>query len=196
MKIGYARVSKIDQKLDLQMDALTAAGCEKIFSEKFSGMKADRPELFALIDFARAGDALVVWKLDRLARSLKQLIELAADLEARGIQLISLQENIDTTTTTGKLFFQMFGALAEFERSVLVERTRAGLDAAKARGKFGGRKRALDADKLEIVKQKLAEAATKKVDPDFRKIGHIVGASERTIRRVANGEYSGKSLEA
>jgi DNA invertase Pin-like site-specific DNA recombinase len=184
MKIGYARVSKTDQKLELQTDALTAAGVEQIFTDKISGSKDQRDGLEKLLAIAREGDCVVVWRLDRLARSLKHLIELAALFESRGIQLISLSENIDTTTTTGKLFFQIFGALAEFERNVIIERTRAGLEAAKARGRSGGRKPVLTPEKRSVV-QKLLKDST-----DYRSIALAVGASERTIRRFATGDYN------
>ncbi|MCB0018538.1 MAG: recombinase family protein, partial [Anaerolineales bacterium] len=135
MLIGYARVSTQDQKPELQLDALKAAGCEKVFVEKASGAQRERPELKAALDYMRDGDTLVVWKLDRLARSMKQLIETVEGLEEVGVGFRSLTEAIDTTTAGGKLVFHVFGALAEFERSIIRERTRAGLDAAKARGR-------------------------------------------------------------
>jgi DNA invertase Pin-like site-specific DNA recombinase len=147
MLIGYARVSTQDQKPELQRDALTAAGCEKLFEEKASGAQRDRPQLFAALEFMRKGDTLVVWKLDRLARSIKQLIETVEALEERGIGLRSITEAIDTTTSGGKLVFHIFAALAEFERSIIRERTNAGLAAARQRGRVGGRPPALkDAD--------------------------------------------------
>jgi DNA invertase Pin-like site-specific DNA recombinase len=139
MQIGFARVSTQDQNPTLQLDALKQAGCERIFTEKASGTQRDRPALKAALDYIRPGDTLVVWKLDRLARSLRQLIETVATLNARQIGLRSLTEAIDTTTPGGTLIFHMFGALAEFERSVIRERTRAGLASARARGKLGGR---------------------------------------------------------
>lgn len=149
MLVGYARISTQDQNPALQLDALKAAGCERVFVEKASGAQRDRPELKAALDYIRAGDALVVWKLDRLARSLPQLIETVAMMEQRGVGLRSLTEAIDTTTAGGRLIFHVFGALAEFERAVIRERTRAGLDAARSRGKIGGRPRKLtDADIL------------------------------------------------
>ena len=137
MLIGYARVSTQDQSPALQLDALKAAGCERIFVEKASGAQRDRPELKSALDFARGdtGDVLVVWKLDRLARSLSQLIDTVDLLEKRGIGFRSLTEAIDTTSAGGRLVFHMFGAMAEFERSIIRERTRAGLDAARARGR-------------------------------------------------------------
>jgi DNA invertase Pin-like site-specific DNA recombinase len=157
MLVGYARVSTQDQNPALQLDALKAAGCEKVFVEKASGAQRDRPELLAALDYLRAGDSLVVWKLDRLARSLKQLIETVELLESRRIGLRSLTEAIDTTTAGGKLVFHVFGALAEFERSIIRERTRAGLEAARARGKKGGRPPALVAKDLAAAKAMLSD---------------------------------------
>ena len=139
MFIGYARVSTQDQNPELQLDALRQEGCEKIFTEKLSGARRDRPELKAALEYMRSDDTLVVWKLDRLARSLKQLIETVEDLEERGIGFSSLTEAIDTTTPSGKLVFHIFAALAEFERSIIRERTMAGLNAARERGRLGGR---------------------------------------------------------
>jgi DNA invertase Pin-like site-specific DNA recombinase len=157
MLIGYARVSMQDPNPTLQLDALKAAGCEKVFIEKASGAQRDRPELLAALDSLRAGDSLVVWKFDRLARSLKQLIETVELLESHEIGLRSLTEAIDTTTTGGKLIFHVFGALAEFERSIIRERTKAGLDAARARGKKGGRPPALVAKDLTAAKAMLSD---------------------------------------
>jgi len=157
MLVGYARVSTQDQNPDLQLDALKVAGCEKMFVEKASGAQRDRPELLAALDYLRAGDSLVVWKLDRLARSLKQLIETVELLESRSIGLRSLTEAIDTTTAGGKLVFHVFGALAEFERSIIRERTKAGLEAARARGKKGGRPPALVAKDLAAAKAMLSD---------------------------------------
>lgn len=144
MLIGYARVSTVEQILDLQKDALQKAGCDKIFTDTASGAKSDRKGLAEAIDHLREGDVLVVWRLDRLGRTLKQLIELINDLNDRRIGFKSLQENIDTTTSGGKLIFHIFGALAEFEREVIRERTNAGLEAARSRGRHGGRPKGLD----------------------------------------------------
>jgi len=144
MLIGYARKSTIDQKFDQQIDALEKAECCKIFKESISGSKTERPELNAAIEYLRKGDVLVVWRLDRLGRSLKHLIEIITELESKGIGFKSLQESIDTTTSTGKLFFHMIGSFAEFERNLIVERTNAGLCAARSRGRFGGRPKAID----------------------------------------------------
>lgn len=146
MKIGYARVSTYEQNLDLQIDALKKAGCaaEHIFTDTASGSKADRQGLIDAFRFLREGDTLYVWKLDRLGRSIQHLIELTQQIQDRSASFVCLQENIDTTTTTGKLIFHIFGALAEFERDLIRERTQAGLVAAKARGRMGGRPFALD----------------------------------------------------
>src|SRR3984893_574465 len=135
MMIGYARVSTQDQGPALQLDALRAAGCERIFEERASGAQRDRPELKAALEYIRDGDVLVAWKLDRLAGSLGQLIETIESREGRGTGFRSLTEQIDPTTPAGKLTFHIFGAMAEFERSIIRERTRAGLDAARARGR-------------------------------------------------------------
>ena len=139
MFIGYARVSTDDQNLDLQLDALAKAGCERIFEDRMSGARAERPGLLRALDVARGDDTLVVWRLDRLGRSLKDLIRHVETMEERKIGLRSLQESIDTTTSGGRLFFHIFGALAEFERNLIRERTMAGLTAARARGRQGGR---------------------------------------------------------
>jgi DNA invertase Pin-like site-specific DNA recombinase len=139
MLIGYARVSTLDQTLDLQEDALRAVKCKQIYRDKISGAKVDRPGLDQALDHLREGDTLVVWRLDRLGRSLKDLIEFVTKLEKQGIGFMSLTEQIDTTTSSGKLIFHLFGALAEFERNLIRERTQAGLVAARTRGRRGGR---------------------------------------------------------
>lgn len=140
MRIGYARVSTQDQKPELQLDALAAAGCEQIFHEKMSGKVRERPQLEACLRTVRKGDTLVVWRLDRLGRSLKDLVEIVHALEGRGIGFQSLTESIDTTTAGGRLVFHVFGALAEFEHNLIRDRTVAGLAAARARGRKGGRR--------------------------------------------------------
>ena len=155
--VGYARVSTQDQNPALQLDALKVAGCEKVFIEKASGAQRNRPELIAALDYIREGDGLVVWKLDRLARSLPQLIETVAMLEKRGVGLRSLTESIDTTTAGGRLIFHVFGALAEFERAVIRERTQAGLAAARSRGKIGGRPRKMTENDIRAAKALLAD---------------------------------------
>ena len=151
MKIGYARVSSDDQNLDLQRDALNKAGCERVYEEKESGARADRPQLQRLMEALRSGDTLVVWRLDRLGRSLKHLVETVETLEAAGVGFQSTTEAIDTTTSGGKLVFHIFAALAEFERTLIRERTRAGLTAARARGRQGGRPKVLSEDKRRMA---------------------------------------------
>ena len=153
MVIGFARVSTIEQNVTLQIDELEKVGCGKIFRDKVSGAKTERPGLGEALDFLRKGDSLVVWRLDRLGRSLKHLLETVSMLEERGIGFRSLQESIDTTTSGGRLIFHIFGALAEFERNLIRERTMAGLRAARARGRVGGRPRKLDAKKTELAYQ-------------------------------------------
>ena len=153
MIIGYARVSTQDQNLDLQKQALTAAGCEKIYEDHISGKRADRPGLALVLETIREGDALVVWKLDRLGRSLKQLIALVEDLERLGINFKSLTDNIDTSTPSGRFFFHVMASLAEMERELIVERTRAGLKAAREMGRTGGRRRLMTASKIEAAKK-------------------------------------------
>ncbi|WP_460939179.1 recombinase family protein [Spirosoma humi] len=143
MIIGYGRVSTTDQNLHLQTDALTKAGCERIYSEKFTGTTKDRPELNKLIEHLRQGDTLIVWRLDRLGRSTSDLIDLVNTFEKKGVVFKSIMENIDTETASGRLFFTFFAAMAEFERNLIRERTNAGLAAARARGRVGGRKAGL-----------------------------------------------------
>jgi DNA invertase Pin-like site-specific DNA recombinase len=145
--IGYARVSTEEQNLDLQRDALTRAGCTRVYEDRMSGAKAARPGLRLAPEVARAGDQLVVWRLDRLGRSLSDLIVLIRSLQERGVELRSLSEGIDTSTINGKFTFHLFAALAEFERALVRERTQAGLAAARARGRKGGRPKLLDAEK-------------------------------------------------
>lgn len=158
--IGYARVSTLDQDPALQLDALTAAGCTKIFDDCASGTRADRPGLSQALDYVRHGDVLVVWKLDRLGRSLPHLIETIAALEQRGVGFRSITEAIDTTTPGGRLVFHLFGALGQFERDLIRERTRAGLKAAAARGRKGGRKPVVDSEKLQRARTMMAKGLT------------------------------------
>jgi DNA invertase Pin-like site-specific DNA recombinase len=148
MLIGYTRVSTTDQSPQLQLDALKAAGCGRIFTDTVSGAKSERPGLTEALSYVRAGDTLVVWKLDRLGRSLQHLIATITHLHNRGVGFRSLTENIDTTTSGGKLIFHIFGALAEFERDIIRERTTAGLAAARARGRNGGRPKLLSPRQL------------------------------------------------
>ncbi len=151
MRIGYARTSTSDQCLDLQIDELKKAGCEKIYSDVASGSKSDRPELKLALANLRKDDVLVVWKMDRLGRSLKHLLDTVTVLQARGVGFRSLTQNLDTTTAGGMLIFHVFGAVAEFERELIRERTRAGLDSARSRGRLGGRPKAMDPKKEELV---------------------------------------------
>jgi DNA invertase Pin-like site-specific DNA recombinase len=153
MLIGYARVSTHEQTLNLQRDALKKAGCNKIFTDTASGAKTERIGLEEALNYVRKGDTLVVWRLDRLGRSLPHLITTMTSLEEQGIGFKSLTENIDTTTSGGKLIFHIFGALAEFERNLIKERTLAGLTAARARGKKGGRPKALTVQKRSIAQE-------------------------------------------
>ena len=176
-------VSTQDQELALQLDALTAAGCERVFTERASGAQRERPQLRAALDYMRAGDTLVVWRLDRLARSLKQLIETVEALGGRGIGLRSLTEAIDTMTSGGRLVFHIFASLAEFERGVIRERTMAGLQAARARGRKGGRPPALSDKDLTVAKAMLR-------DPDItvaevaRRLGVVPSTLYRHLPRA------------
>jgi DNA invertase Pin-like site-specific DNA recombinase len=164
MNIGYARVSTQDQTLALQKDALEKIGCNKIFTDTASGTKSERKGLDEALEYVREGDTLVVWRLDRLGRSLKHLIETITKLNNRKIGFKSIQENIDTTTSGGKLVFHIFGALAEFERDIIRERTQAGLIAARARGRKGGRPKALNTPKKVEMAQKLYADKSNSVD--------------------------------
>lgn len=155
--IGYARVSTAEQSTALQIDALRQAGCERVFEDRVSGARADRPGLAEALAYLRAGDVLVVWRLDRLGRSLAHLIETVAALESKGVGFRSLTERIDTTTPGGRLVFHVFGALGQFERDLIRERTRAGLAAAAARGRKGGRKPVVTADKLHKAQDLIAK---------------------------------------
>jgi DNA invertase Pin-like site-specific DNA recombinase len=164
MIIGYARVSTQDQNPELQLDALQRAGCEQVFSDKVTGVLRERPELTACLRTLRQGDTLVVWKLDRLARSVKDLVELIHDLDCRGVGFRSLTEMIDTTSAGGRLIFHIFGALAEFERSLIRERTLAGLAAARARGRRGGRRAAMSKADIRKAAAMLSDPAITKAE--------------------------------
>ena len=176
MLIGYARVSTDDQNLDLQRDALHLAGCEKIYEDRISGAKAARPGLAMVLEVARAGDVLTVWRLDRLGRSLHDLILLGRRLDEMGVGLMSVQEKIDTSSSGGRLVFHMFGALAEFERNLVRERTQAGLNAARARGRKGGRPKVLEPAKRRLAVQLYAEKKHKIVE-----ICRLMGISKPTL---------------
>ena len=185
MLIGYARVSTDDQDLSLQRDALGEVGCERIHEDLKSGVAASRAGLESALEHARKGDSLVVWRLDRLGRSLRELIALVQDLEERGVGLRSLQEAIDTTTSSGKLVFHIFGALAEFERNLIRERTKAGLAAARARGRNGGRPKALPLEKRKLVFRLYQEK-----EHTIRELCEMFGISKPTlykyVREVAD----------
>lgn len=177
MNVGYARVSTLDQNLDLQKDALTAAGCRQIFEDKASGAKSEREGLVQCLAYLRSGqDTLIVWKLDRLGRSLTHLVEIVTDLEKRGIGFKSLKENIDTTSSVGKLIFHIFAALAEFERNLIKERTMAGLASARARGRLGGRPKVLTEEK-----KKMAVALFRDRELTIKEISQHLGVSPSTL---------------
>ena len=156
MLIGYARVSTQDQNLELQRDALNKAGCKKIFEDKISGARADRPGLVMALEILREDDTLVVWKLDRLGRSVKQLVGLVSDLQKQGVQFKSLTDSIDTSTPSGRFFFHVMASLAEMERELTIERTRAGLETARKYGRKGGRRPKMTESKIESAKKLLA----------------------------------------
>ena len=180
MFVGYARVSTSEQTLDLQQDALTKAGCTKIYTDTASGAQTERKGLTEALTYVRAGDTLVVWKLDRLGRSLTDLITRIKELNDRKIGFKSLTEQIDTTTSGGKLIFHIFGALAEFERDIIRERTNAGLEAARARGKLGGRPKALSQEKIKLAKRLYADKST-----SVAEICKMLGISRHTRKRCA-----------
>lgn len=177
MQIGYARVSTLDQNPQLQIDALTNAGCEKIFTERLSGARADRPALAEALEYARKGDTVAVWRLDRLARSVGHLIEIINRLEAKGVEFASLTETIDTQTGSGRLVMHVFAALAEFERALIRERTSAGLKAARDRGRVGGRPRVMTGDKLVAARRLKASGMA------AREVASAVGVSLPTLYR-------------
>jgi len=178
MLIGYARISTFDQTIALQQDALTKAGCERIFTDTASGALTDRPGLADALSHGRRGDTLVVWRLDRLGRSLAHLIRTIKELEARGVHFMSLQEQLDTATSGGRLVFHVFGALAEFERDLIRERTHAGLAAARARGRVGGRPRKLSPKQVEHLRTLAADKDNKVAD-----ICQTLGISRKTFYR-------------
>jgi DNA invertase Pin-like site-specific DNA recombinase len=177
--IGYARTSTADQKLDLQLDALKVAGAERVFKEKASGSLDERPQLAKLLDHVREGDVVVVWRLDRLGRSLRHLLELVGEFEERGVAFRSITEGIDTSTPGGKLIFHIFGALAQFERELIRERTMAGLAAARARGRRGGRPPTITKEKLAVAK-----AMYESRDHTVGAIAETIGVSRATVYRA------------
>jgi len=164
MLIGYARVSTEEQSLEPQLEALKEAGCEEFFQEVASGAKTARPQLEEALKYARKGDVIVVWKLDRLGRSLKHLIETIQDLEKKGVEFKSLTEGMDTKTPGGRLLFNIFGAIAEFEKDLIKERTQAGLKAARARGRKGGRPKKMDPQMVEMARSLHKNANTPAAD--------------------------------
>jgi DNA invertase Pin-like site-specific DNA recombinase len=177
MKIGYVRVSTQEQSFDLQIDALQQAGCEKLYREVVSGARTERPGLDQVMDSLRAGDVLVIWKLDRLGRSVKGLVDLVGDLAGRGVQFKSLTDGIDTTTPAGRFFFHIMASLAQMERELIVERTQAGLAAARQRGRVGGRRRRMTDGKLESARRLLDGG----MPP--REVAHNLGVSVPTLYR-------------
>ena len=180
--IGYARVSTEDQNAQLQIDALKAAGCVRVFTDKASGSLANRPQLDKMIEQLRPDDVVVVWRLDRLGRSLRNLIALVEDLAGKEVGFRSLSESIDTTTANGKLFFSIMGALAEFERDLIRERTMAGLAAARARGRVGGRPPVMTAEKAKVARQ-MYDSREHTVEA----IAKTLGVSRKTIYRHLGG---------
>lgn len=191
MRLGYARISTDGQDHALQLDALRAARCERIVTEVASGARADRPELAKLLEQARSGDVLTVWRLDRLGRSLRHLIELSDQLQERGIGLQSLSEGIDTSTPSGRFMFSILGALASMEREVLIERTKAGLRAAAARGRRGGRPPAVDEAKLRAAKAMLVSGTM-----TASEVARQIGVSPSTLYRHLPGGRSSLDVAA
>lgn len=185
-KIGYIRTSTRDQNLDLQRDALKEAGCTRIYEDQVSGTKKDRPGLTQALDYLRPGDVLVVWRLDRLGRSLKHLIEVVNDLEEKNIGFCSLKESIDTTSSTGRLIFHLFGSLAQFEREIIKERCLAGMEAAKAKGKQGGRPMKMSKEQVTIAKALLNEEKY-----SIKEVCSKLGVGRTTLYRHLN-VYPGK----
>jgi DNA invertase Pin-like site-specific DNA recombinase len=187
VKVGYVRVSKREQNPELQRRELEAAGCERIFEERISSRKETRPQLEAALDYCREGDVLVIWRLDRLGRSLKELIELVNGLKERGVGFKSLRENLDTTTPGGKLVFHVFASIAEFERDIIRERTMAGLEAARARGRKGGRKPVMDEKKIALARRLMADR-----DNSIQYICETLGVSRATLYRYAGDAARGR----
>ena len=191
-KFGFARVSKIEQNLDLQIDALKKYGVDEkdIFVEKVSGANKSRPQLEEMLKFLRPGDQVIVYKLDRISRSTKHLIELSEQFEIMGVDFVSLSEKIDTTTSYGKLFFRLMASLAEFERDIIIERTQAGLEAARARGRIGGRPKA-DQEKVEYAYHLYLQ---KKFT--VKEITEKTGVSKSTLYRYRDEQLAQEAQEA
>ena len=186
MKVGYARVSTIDQNIDMQMDALRRENCREIFQDHASGIKSDRDGLERALEFMQEGDTLVVWKLDRLGRSLKHLIDIITLLNEKGMYFKSLQESIDTSSSGGKLIFHVFGALAEFERDMISERTIAGMAAAKERGRVGGRPRKLNENNRALALSLMEDKSYSAKD-----VCRTLGISKTTLYRNLQEYKSG-----
>lgn len=188
--VGYARVSTHEQSLNLQIDALNALGVVKVFTEKASGAKSDRPQLAAALEYMREGDVLVVYRLDRLGRSLADLVRIVGELEARGAGFRSIHESIDTTSSTGRLIFHIFASLAEFERDLIIDRTRDGLAAARERGSKPGRKPSLSAAQVEVARRLCSEGKS------VKEVAELFGVSRPTIYRALERLASDRRGEA
>lgn len=183
MLIGYLRVSTSDQNLDLQLDALKQVGCDKIYRDVASGAKDDRVGLAEVLKYIRSGDTLVVWRLDRLGRSLRHLIDTINQINDQGSYFRSIQESIDTSTSGGKLIFHIFGALAEFERDIIRDRTNAGIAAARKRGRYGGRPKVMDEKKIALAKSLFKDKSN-----SIASICEILDISKTTLYRCLKKE--------
>lgn len=191
IKIGYARVSTYEQSLDAQVDALTKEGCTKIFTEKVSGVKSEKPQFEKLLEYARSGDTIVVYRLDRLGRNVKQLIELSEKLKEREINIKSLSESLDTSSPMGKMFFQLIAMFAELERNIIIERTNAGLSSARARGRTGGRTPGL-AKHFQMIASEV-KATYEKGEKSTAEIRKIYGiGSQTTLYKIL--EFAGVKI--
>lgn len=188
MDVGYVRVSRAEQEPDLQRRELEAAGCGRIYEERVSSREESRPQLTAALDYCREGDRLVVWRLDRLGRSIKELIELVGDLGERGVEFRSLRESLDTSTPGGRLVFHVFASMAEFERDIIRERTMAGLEAARARGRKGGRRRVMDDKKVALAQRMMADRETSAAE-----VAGALGVSKPTLYRYLRANVSGEA---
>lgn len=187
---GYARVSTLDQDPALQLDALKAAGCARIFTDKASGKLDRRPELDKLFEVLLPGDTMAVWRLDRLGRSLKHLVDFSLQLAEKGVEFRSLREAIDTTTASGRLYFNIMSAMAEFERSLIVERTQAGLAAARARGRHGGRPSTMTAERIRVARE-MYDSREYTVDT----IASTLGVSRQTVYRHLDTDSTSRALD-